>query len=80
MNANGSNQRQVATNTSKMEYFPALWSPDGSQLLISTVQDKGPFNPRQYQLARMPTAGGTMTVLTGDMDPQQSKTALAWFP
>lgn len=80
VNADGSNLRQVATNTSKWTYGAQLWSPDGSQLLITTVQDRGPYNPRYYNLARMPAAGGTITVLTGDMNPEFGKTAKAWFP
>jgi hypothetical protein len=75
----GSGLKQVKKNTGTMSYEPACWSPNGAELLLWTVQDKG-FGVWYYNLARMPSAGGTLTTLTQDLEATRNKQPLGWLP
>ena len=55
------------------------WSPNGQELLLHTIKDRG-FGTWYYNLARIPAGGGTLTTLTGDLLQTKDKTAVGWVP
>jgi hypothetical protein len=55
----------------------ARWSPDGQHIAYRRATPKG-FNNWNYQLHRIPGAGGTAVLLTGDLDRSANKFVLGW--
>ena len=54
------------------------WSPDGSYLVYTQGTKKG--NVSQYNIVRIPAAGGTAVNLTSDLDATFVKLAVGWLP
>ena len=70
---------KVKTNSGVMSYTSRGWSPDGKELLLHTIKDRG-GGTWYYNLARMPAGGGTLNTLTSDLEQTRDKTAVNWVP
>jgi hypothetical protein len=70
---------KVISNNGTQSYRASHWSADDQELLVTIVKDRG-FGVWYYNLARMPSGGGKLTILTSDLTQSQGKSPVAWVP
>ncbi|MFO0903250.1 MAG: hypothetical protein U0939_09635 [Pirellulales bacterium] len=72
----GSGAAKVLGKTRSDSYSVPVWSPDNSQLAVSHRRAKGVDS--EYFLSRVPAAGGTITILTKELDPTVERRPTGW--
>jgi hypothetical protein len=75
----GTQAVKVKSNSGTLSYTSRGWSPNGQELLLHTIKDRG-FGTWYYNLARMAAGGGPVTTLTSDVTQTSDKTAIDWVP
>lgn len=63
-------------NNTGSNVVPPTWSPDGQHIAFRQITVKG--YTYWHQICRIPAAGGSVTVMTGDLDKTINKQLTAW--
>jgi len=76
INANTGALLQTVLQSGTTSYTRACWSPDGTQLAIR--EDRHKVSGTSYFVSRLPSTGGTLTSLSGDLNASSTKFPIGW--